>query len=350
MKPPLWFSFAVAPESTRSVTVKGWCLTSQGQPVVGIRARVGSRVFMGKHGRSSDARIAYPYLPKSAQKSGFSVSFKLPAFARALCLEAATGPEEWVCFFSTTAKASLPLLQSPGEFTNPPVQTALQEAKVPLQTNPARRGPNEPGGIKRVHVGCGPKCLKPDWWNVDLRPFPGIDEAMDVAAHWPFKEIDYVYGEHFIEHLSLDQAIAFLTSAGNALRKGGIIRLSTPALDWVWATHFSLADTDPQKLVMNTLKANCAFHGWGHQFLYTSAFMEALLQALGFETVRFAEYGQSECPDLRNLEEHGGYKISGGFANLVIVEAIRGDRPIGISDEFMEVLKKNFLNRFRGGH
>ena len=44
-----------------------------------------------------------------------------------------------------------------------------------------RLGPDDPNGIKKVHVGCGPKNIFPDWWNVDIRSFQGIDTVMDVT-------------------------------------------------------------------------------------------------------------------------------------------------------------------------
>jgi hypothetical protein len=109
----------------------------------------------------------------------------------------------------------------------------------------ARRGPSHPDGLRRVNVGSGPALLPPDWWNVDVRPFPGIDEVMDAAAPWPWQDrLDYVYGEHFLEHLTVPQALRFLVEAGKSLRQGGRIRLSTPSLEWVLATHFHLGQQD----------------------------------------------------------------------------------------------------------
>lgn len=87
-----------------------------------------------------------------------------------------------------------------------------------------------PPAVRRVHVGCGPDALIPGWHNTDLRPFPGIDSAMDATAPWPFSGLTHVFGEHFIEHLAVDQALDFLVHAGNALAPGGRIRLSTPSL------------------------------------------------------------------------------------------------------------------------
>lgn len=63
-----------------------------------------------------------------------------------------------------------------------------------------RLGPNFPSGIKRVHVGCGPHAILPDWWNVDVRKFRGIDDVIDAAEPWPYTDLDFVFAEHFIEH------------------------------------------------------------------------------------------------------------------------------------------------------
>ncbi|MEI2418966.1 hypothetical protein V6O07_01730 [Arthrospira platensis SPKY2] len=76
-----------------------------------------------------------------------------------------------------------------------------------------RLGPEHEQGIKKLQVGCGPKNILSDWWNVDVRPFPGIDLAMDVTQSWNLNNLEYVYGEHFLEHLTLEGAIAFLDQA-----------------------------------------------------------------------------------------------------------------------------------------
>ena len=49
-----------------------------------------------------------------------------------------------------------------------------------------RRGPSHPEGMRGVNVGSGPKNLLPVWWNVDLRPFEGINQAMDATEPWPW--------------------------------------------------------------------------------------------------------------------------------------------------------------------
>jgi hypothetical protein len=160
-----------------------------------------------------------------------------------------------------------------------------------------------------------------DWWNVDIRQFTGIDEVADVTRPWPWHDLDAVYGEHFLEHLSLDGAIRFLVEAGAALRVGGKIRLSTPGLEWVWQTHFQ-ATAEPEAVIEATYRANRAFYGWGHSFLWSRPMLEHVLHGAGFEELTFHDFGQSDDPAMRGLERHSNFEVVGGWPSVWIVEAV----------------------------
>lgn len=215
----------------------------------------------------------------------------------------------------------------------------------------SRFPPNHPEGIRRVQVGCGPHHVRADWWNIDILAFKGIDQAMDVTDPWPWNScLEFVYGEHFLEHLAIEDAVRFLANAGNALVPGGRIRLSTPALEWVLFTHFQLNGSDDNK-VNETFAINRAFHGWGHRFLYSKAMLSCLLTNIGFKSVTFFRFGESDTEELRNLERHGSWSIAGGFPNTWIVEATRnaGDaiRPTEILLNEIEIKMARYV---RSGH
>lgn len=214
-----------------------------------------------------------------------------------------------------------------------------------------RLGPNHTEGLLRVNVGSGPKNLLPDWWNVDLRPFPGIDEVMDAAAPWPWQDrLQYVYGEHFLEHLTVPQALRFLVEAGNALAVGGRIRLSTPSLEWVLKTHFSFSAHDSARLRAQTWEINRAFHGWGHQFLYSREMLLHFVEAAGFESAVICEYGRSDTPALANLERHPGWFVADGYPSVWIVEAMRGKKPIAPCQELQAEAEQVYLAHVQSGH
>lgn len=214
----------------------------------------------------------------------------------------------------------------------------------------SRRGPTYKDGIKRVHVGCGPHNLLPDWWNVDVRKFPGIDAVCDVTQPWPWEDLEYVFGEHFLEHLPLDQALRFLENAGKSLRGGGTLRLSTPNLEWVLRTHFRHGQAESQQRILDTIKMNRAFHGWGHHFLYTKEMLTFVLTEMGFANVTFHSYGESANPDLCNLERHGGFQVYDGQPSVIIVEAQRDVHSIATPATLTAFLQEHFLGYVTSGH
>jgi predicted SAM-dependent methyltransferase len=206
--------------------------------------------------------------------------------------------------------------------------------------------------IKKVHVGCGPHALLPGWWNTDLREFPAIDQAMDATEPWPWRgELTHVYAEHFLEHLKMEQAFAFLTHAGNALAPGGRLRLSTPNLSWVMATHYPTGpDVDVEARLNGTLVINRAFHGWGHRFLWSEELLTGLLASMGYEDVETFGYGESDDPVLQSIERHGRFSISDGHPSVIIVEAVRGAREIAPEQGIEAWIDDEFVSHVNAGH
>lgn len=173
----------------------------------------------------------------------------------------------------------------------------------------------------RLHIGAGPIAI-PGWTNVDIAAFPGVDVVLDVREPWPFSDVEFIFAEHFIEHLTLVEGLKFLRSCRAALRAGGVLRVSTPNLDWVWLTHYrppSELSLDEQ--LVGCLEINRAFHGWGHQFLYNHRTLELALRAAGFRDVDARGYGESPIPALRNLERHERHRDVPAAPSVVVLEA-----------------------------
>src|SRR3954468_18309120 len=136
----------------------------------------------------------------------------------------------------------------------------------------------------RLHLGCGPLAL-PGWVNIDNQRYPGVDKVLDLRKGLPYKDVSFVFAEHFIEHLPYDDALRLMREARRVLRDDGVLRLSTPNLDWVWVTHYR-ADMDAQEQVRACFAINRAFRGWGHQFLYNERTLTLTLQEAGFANVK----------------------------------------------------------------
>ena len=191
----------------------------------------------------------------------------------------------------------------------------------------------------RLHLGCGPHHLD-GWINIDNAPYDGVDQQLDVTQGLPFSDVEYIFAEHFIEHLDYRDALQLLKNCRSVLRDDGVLRLSTPNLDWVWASHYRRA-LEPHEELLACFMINRAFRGWGHQFLYNFATLAATLRDAGFRDIVRVSYGESAHNALRALENHEKNPDFDGLSHILIVEASGrgGIAPNDISEPRQEFLK-----------
>lgn len=194
----------------------------------------------------------------------------------------------------------------------------------------------------KLHNGSGPIVL-PGWINIDSKPYPGVDRVLDVRDGLPFRAVDVMFAEHFLEHLTLAEADRFLRDCRAALGASGVLRLTTPNLDWVWATHYRPPDTlGADHALRGCLELNRAFHGWGHRFLYNFTMLAALLRHCGFRNVVACKYGESDVPALHGIERHEVSPSFGSLESLLIVEA--SGQGAGTSE--LPALMESYLKDF----
>ncbi len=195
---------------------------------------------------------------------------------------------------------------------------------------------------RRVHIGCGQESIA-GWINVDNRPLPGVDRVLDVRQGLPFENVAAIYAEHFLEHLSLEDGLVFLRECRRVLAPDGVLRLSTPNLDWVYLTHYRLGpEVGKDTAVADCLQLNRAFHGWGHRFLYNRTMLAAALEACGFAQARFQRYGESDQEALRGLERHRTWEDTPELPHVIIAEGSGAIPPRPLPDaplrEFLEAI------------
>ncbi len=169
-----------------------------------------------------------------------------------------------------------------------------------------------------LHVGCGNRPIS-GWCNVDVSHLNESVQYVDALKRLPFEDesFQYVFSEHFIEHLPFEDGIKFFKESCRVLRRGGVLRTATPDLDflcdlknldsplkrqYVEYVFNSFAPEKPKSYVTCT---NTAFYGWGHRFIWNASFMEEVLKKMGFGNFRVFKPSKSDIPDLRGLEQHG---------------------------------------------
>jgi predicted SAM-dependent methyltransferase len=165
----------------------------------------------------------------------------------------------------------------------------------------------------RINVGSSSSTLE-GWINVDLLRDPeGRCIRMDATKPWPFPagSAEAVNSEHFIEHLTADEAMAYLREARRVIRPGGVIRTSTPDLG---AISRSLIERSAGDLSVHRLHGYAAStHGemvnnyvydWDHRRLYDEETLALLLIEAGFAQPRRRSYGESGHAALRGIDRH----------------------------------------------
>ena len=165
-----------------------------------------------------------------------------------------------------------------------------------------------------LHCGCGPHlrvgCLNTDvatitdvqgneseWDTISLCDERYLYLRHDATRLFPLEDgaIDWVYSEHFIEHISAGDAIAWLAEMRRLLSPGGLIRISTPDLRKYAAGYCdpsgSFFDLHRQRLRELTgheqpqgraWMVNQIFYCWGHRWIYDLDEMVYAAAAAGF--------------------------------------------------------------------
>ena len=164
-----------------------------------------------------------------------------------------------------------------------------------------------------LNLGCG-NDYKKGWVNIDADLYKNIkklDLKCDLSRDIPFEDnsVDYIFNEHFLEHLSAKEGLEFLKECRRVLKPGGVLRISMPDLEnavkmyfdsnWREKTPASMYGFEVQT---RAERINYSFRLWGHKWLYDREELERRLKEAGFQNIKFCRLRESEHAMLRNLE------------------------------------------------
>ena len=168
----------------------------------------------------------------------------------------------------------------------------------------------------KLHIGCG-TVYKDGWINIDNNSdsnISRIDLPWDLRMPLPFPKnsVDFIYNEHFLEHLSVEEALRSLKDFRRILKLGGVVRIAMPDLKGIISAYMnpnSLAESQPflKKFGLDFVKTraemlNINFRWWGHQWLYDWEELERRLHEAGFTAIVQCWLYKSGFEDLCNLE------------------------------------------------
>jgi len=194
----------------------------------------------------------------------------------------------------------------------------------------------------KLQLGAGDNVLQ-GWLNTDLRPRRRV-LAIDVTRTFPLPsgQFHYVLSEHMIEHLTFAEGRGMLSEIHRVLADGGKVRLSTPDFDFLMGLFRPQLRDEEQAFInwhVNTYSpglpvhpltvTNTMFRSWGHKHLYNEQTLSQLLRECGFGQITRFQTGESNDPELRDLEFHGrlvGQEVFNRIHTLVL-EATKVPAP-----------------------
>jgi len=168
----------------------------------------------------------------------------------------------------------------------------------------------------KLHVGCG-TVYKDGWINIDNNSDNNIEKLdvnVDLRNGLPFQNdsADFIFNEHFLEHLTWDEGLQTIKEFMRVLKPGGVLRIAMPDLvrsvriyeDENWKNnnreYFEKYGLTSVKTRAQNL--NIDFRSWGHKHLYDFEELERLLREAGCVNIRRQLLHESGYEELQNLE------------------------------------------------
>jgi predicted SAM-dependent methyltransferase len=192
-------------------------------------------------------------------------------------------------------------------------------------------------GLRGLHCGCGPR-LQSGWLNTDRSALPSpdgqptaVDRLLrlagdfyylrhDAATAFPLDDgsFEWVYSEHFIEHIGRREAGAWLREVRRLLAPGGVARITTPDLrryvegyldpeGRFFAEHARRLRNIGVKNIPDSRAwmVNQIFYGWGHRWLYDFEELRAAALEAGFAAggVIQTAFASGKVPSMAALDQ-----------------------------------------------
>ena len=165
----------------------------------------------------------------------------------------------------------------------------------------------------KLYVGCGDTRME-GWINIDIESNLKPDLIHDASKPFPYQNnsIDFIHSEHFIEHMTVEQGLAFLKEAYRILKPGGVLRTATFDMSIFlkchaqdnpnWKKDSGLEDVGLGFIKTRIESLNINMRWWGHQYVYDVEELDRRLRESGFNNIISCEYRQSAYSELINME------------------------------------------------
>jgi predicted SAM-dependent methyltransferase len=167
-------------------------------------------------------------------------------------------------------------------------------------------------GPKRLIVG--ESYLRPGWFVTNYRVF--CRNYLDATKPFAKEEcVEFIYADNVIEHLNQVSGKDFMKNAYSSLMQGGRIRLATPNCEEIVRAYISEDSIKVSQMNLDFEShgiplldpidmLHVTFAAFGHHKgrIYDPRTLSHLLREVGFKQIEFFQPGESNTPQLMNLE------------------------------------------------
>jgi predicted SAM-dependent methyltransferase len=166
-----------------------------------------------------------------------------------------------------------------------------------------------PGKDLCVHLACGYRPM-PDWINVDQARGPQVQVVWDLRRRLPFADASCsaVFSEHFIEHITKEDAANFLHECYRVLQPKGVLRISTPDAELFFRAYagdreFLAHPAFSQPIDTPVDRVNFMMREYGqHLWSYDEELLTLMFRRAGFRNVIRQRFGVSAHPRMNNID------------------------------------------------
>lgn len=169
-------------------------------------------------------------------------------------------------------------------------------------------------GPVKLNLGCGTD-YKDGWVNIDNNSDDNIEKLdmnWDLRNPLPFKDgtVDFIFNEHFFEHLTVEEGQVCIKDFMRTLKKGGVMRIAMPDLamsvslylDPKWKKNKLISQFGLEFVETPAELLNMSFRWWGHKWIYDFEELRRRLAEAGYTDVTRVKHSKSKYPELCGLE------------------------------------------------
>jgi predicted SAM-dependent methyltransferase len=126
-----------------------------------------------------------------------------------------------------------------------------------------------------------------------------VHHNVQYGIPFPENSVNYLYSSHLLEHLFKEDAKKLLKEAHRVLKKGGIIRICVPDLEYA----ISFYQKRDKEIALNYFFSNSKSGYFArHKYMYDHDLLRQLLEEAGFANIKRCSYRESRIPDINVLD------------------------------------------------